>query len=417
METATENKVGYKETKLGWIPKEWEVLRFTDFSELIHGFQFRKEHFVSEGIPVIKIGSLIDSKGISLSSASYVDKESASQFEKYRLFKGDVLMALTGGTLGKVSVVQKDFGTIFQNYRVGKFVPTSLSTKEYLVHLLQSFFVQQRVKNLVNEAAQPNFGKQDFDKIWIPLPTIFEQKKIAAILSTWDKAIDKLSNIIAEKEAIKKGLMQQLLAGKKRFPGFTDEWKEVKLGDVFTIKRGGSPRPISQYITDDPNGLNWIKIGDTQNVTKYIHEVKEKIKPEGLKKTVEVFTDDFILSNSMSFGKPYIMKTNGCIHDGWLVLRSKGDLSINFMYYLLGSTQVYKKLKSMAAGSTVQNLNKDIVSSVKVVIPNKEEQEKVAAILSAADEEIEILSKELNVMTNQKRGLMQKLLTGELRVK
>ena len=92
-------------------------------------------------------------------------------------------------------------------------------------------------------------------------------------------------------------------------------WIYVSLGDLFLIERGGSPRPIEDYITDDKNGLNWIKIGDTKGITKYIYHTKEKIKPEGLHKTRMVYEDDFILSNSMSFGRPYIMKTEGCIHD------------------------------------------------------------------------------------------------------
>ena len=102
-------------------------------------------------------------------------------------------------------------------------------------------------------------------------------------------------------------------------------WRKEKLRNLLLIERGGSPRPIDAFITDDKNGLNWIKIGDAKDGSYYIDSVKEKIKPEGLKKTREVVPGDLLLSNSMSFGKPYIMKISGCIHDGWLFLRDSNN--------------------------------------------------------------------------------------------
>ena len=106
-----------------------------------------------------------------------------------------------------------------------------------------------------------------------------------------------------------------------RFAEFTDAWEQRKLGDLLTIERGGSPRPIDAYLTTEENGLNWVKIGDAPEQGRYITKTEEKIKPEGLSKTRSVVPGDLILSNSMSFGKPYIMSINGCIHDGWLLLR------------------------------------------------------------------------------------------------
>ena len=195
---------------------EWKKMRFTEFSELFHGFQFRKEHFVENGYPVIKIGSLVDSKGLTIDNATYISEKNAENFESFRLYEGDVLMALTGGTLGKVAIVDRDYGKIFQNYRVGKFIPKGNCTKLYLSQLLQSFYVQQRVKSLVNEAAQPNFGKQDFNKIWIPLPPIEEQKQIASFLIKFDAEVKLMVSRLDSLKKQKQGLMQQLLTGVKR---------------------------------------------------------------------------------------------------------------------------------------------------------------------------------------------------------
>ena len=103
------------------------------------------------------------------------------------------------------------------------------------------------------------------------------------------------------------------------------KWRYEKIGDVCIVERGGSPRPIDSYITEDSNGINWIKIGDTDS-SMYITKTEQKIKPEGMKKSRYVKPGDFLLSNSMSFGRPYILKIDGCIHDGWLVLRDEQEL-------------------------------------------------------------------------------------------
>lgn len=164
-------------------------------------------------------------------------------------------------------------------------------------------------------------------------------------------------------------------------------WEQVKLGDIFEIARGGSPRPIDQYITDDPNGLNWISIKDASNSSKYIYKTEKKIKPEGLHKTRLVHPNDFLLTNSMSFGRPYIMKTTGCIHDGWLVLSAdKTKVDTDYFYHLLGSDFMYRKFTGLAAGAVVKNLNTELVKSVSVPLPPLAEQRRIASILDQADE-------------------------------
>jgi len=163
-------------------------------------------------------------------------------------------------------------------------------------------------------------------------------------------------------------------------------WIKKKLGEVLTIERGGSPRPIDKYLTNSPDGINWIKISDATASDKYIFETKEKITKEGLHKTRMVNEGDFILSNSMSFGRPYIMKTSGCIHDGWLVLKENGQkiFDTEFLYYLLSSPYVFNQFDYLAAGSTVRNLNIALVSSVQVPIPPLPEQQRIVSLLDEA---------------------------------
>ena len=155
-------------------------------------------------------------------------------------------------------------------------------------------------------------------------------------------------------------------------------WKYKKIGEVCIVERGASPRPIDKYITDNESGINWIKIGDTSD-SMYITETAQKIIVEGMKKSRYVKPGDFLLSNSMSFGRPYILKIDGCIHDGWLVLRDENALfDKRFLYYYLSSKTTYKKLKSMTVGGVVNNLNSEMVRNVIVPVPDKEEQSEIA---------------------------------------
>lgn len=159
------------------------------------------------------------------------------------------------------------------------------------------------------------------------------------------------------------------------------EWEVKKLVDVCIVERGSSPRPIDKYTTNDEDGVNWIKIGDTKGVDKYIFSTKEKITKEGALKSRYVKEGDFILSNSMSFGRPYIMKTDGYIHDGWFVLRLHDFIDTEFFYHLLSSPLVNEQFHKLASGSVVKNISGDLVKKVILPIPPLPEQQRIVAIL------------------------------------
>ena len=164
-------------------------------------------------------------------------------------------------------------------------------------------------------------------------------------------------------------------------------WQTKALGEICDIERGGSPRPIQNFITTASNGINWIKIGDATASGKYIYETEQKIKPEGAKRSRMVYEGDFILSNSMSFGRPYIMKTTGCIHDGWLVLRQP-TVDPDYLYYVLGSDLVFNQFDQLAAGSTVRNLNIGLAKTVGIPFPLLAEQQRIVGLLDEAFEGI-----------------------------
>ncbi len=195
-------------------------------------------------------------------------------------------------------------------------------------------------------------------------------------------------------------------------------WRYCRLGDICRIERGGSPRPIKQFITHSEDGLNWIKIGDTDPQGKYIYSTREKIKKEGLNKSRWVEENEFLLSNSMSFGRPYILKTNGCIHDGWLVLRDyQNSLFIDFFYYMLISPVVQKQFRTKAQGSTVSNLNTDRVSNVNVSFPTIDEQQRIVEYLDKAFEYVDLLKDNSQKQLDEARKLFQAALTEAMQPK
>lgn len=199
-----------------------------------------------------------------------------------------------------------------------------------------------------------------------------------------------------------------------RFAGFEDEWVEKKFGDTITIERGGSPRPIENFITENENGLNWVKIGDAPEQGNYITHTSEKIIPEGLSKTREVHPGDLILSNSMSFGRPYIMAIDGCIHDGWLLIRnSKCNYDLTFLCVLLGTENMLCQYKAMAAGSTVNNLNKELVASTKVSFPEFDEQQKLGSFFSNIDSLILLEQKKYDKLMQVKKSMLEKMFPKE----
>ena len=162
-------------------------------------------------------------------------------------------------------------------------------------------------------------------------------------------------------------------------------WERKKLGEVCVVERGSSPRPIQKYQTDSPNGVNWIKIGDTKGVEKYISSTREKITKEGAEKSRYVKEGDFILSNSMSFGKPYIMKTDGYIHDGWFVFRLPDYLDKDYFYHLLTSPNVQEQIQSLGAGAIVKNISGNLVKKVDITFPKSmQEQQRIVTILDEA---------------------------------
>ena len=353
---------------------------------------------------------------------------------------GDVLIAMYGATIGKVAIAGIKLTT---NQACCACTPYHVYNKYLLYYLMAS---KKTFIEMGEGGAQPNISREKIVAFPFALPPLNEQHRIVAKIEEllpkveeYGKAQDALNKLNTElPERLKKSILQEAIEGrlvpqdpndepasvllakirkekeqlvkegklKKKDLNEThisedeipfeipDSWKWVRLGDVTEIARGGSPRPIKEYLTDAPNGLNWIKIGDTDKGGKYINSCKEKIKPEGLKKTRMVHPGDFLLTNSMSFGRPYITNIEGCIHDGWLMISPyAGVFDQSFLFYFLSSAFAHKQFSDKVAGAVVQNLNSDKVADSYVPIPPLAEQHRIVEKLEQVLGEIDKLMK------------------------
>lgn len=208
-------------------------------------------------------------------------------------------------------------------------------------------------------------------------------------------------------------MSKEKLVPELRFPEFKDgeSWANEELGQISEIVRGGSPRPIQDYLTNVQEGLNWLKIADVLSDAKYITGTKEKVLQEALKSTREVNPGDLILSNSMSFGRPYILKIKTCIHDGWIAIRKISNKTFeDYLYYFISSEVSQDYFNSKAAGAAIKNLNAEIIKLLPIYLPkNKNEQQKIASCLSSLDEAISAYNQKLELLKDYKKGLMQNL--------
>ena len=264
-----------------------------------------------------------------------------------------------------------------------------------------------------------NISPTDFFSIILPTPKEKEeQQKIAECLSSLDELITAEDKKLEALKAHKKGLMQKLFPAEGetvpewRFPEFRGggEWDESNFENFIKLYRGSSPRPIQNYLTKN-NGVNWIKIGDTKNADGFkIRNVKEMITEEGAQKSRFVTSGELILANSMSYGKTYELELDGCIYDGWFVLREyEKHFHKKFLLQQLNSDYLQKQYTSLSAGGVVQNISSDIVYVTILKCPQLKEQQKIADFLSTVDELINAQAQKVKILRTHKKSLMQGL--------
>ena len=341
----------------------WEQRKLGEIGSVSMCRRIFKEQTSENGeIPFYKIGTFGGEADAFISRELFEEYKAKYQYPK----KGDILISASG-SIGR-TVVFTGKNEYFQDSNI-----VWLNHDKHLDNsFLKCFYSIVKWAGIEGSTIKRLYNDNILNTA-ITLPSVEEQQKIGAYFEN----LDNLITLHQRKCQIDGCRFQSPLA---------ITWEQRKFSELVQIERGGSPRPIDDFITDAPNGLNWVKIGDAPTQGNYITKTAEKIRPEGLPKTREVHPGDLILSNSMSFGKPYIMGIDGCIHDGWLLIRNTyGVFDLTFLCHLLGTPQMLSQYRSLAAGSTVNNLNKELVGNIYVTIPSITEQRVLGAYLEQLD--------------------------------
>ena len=370
----------------------WEIKKLGDICTIKGRIGFRgytRNDLVEEGEGAITLSpSNIVNDVINFDKCQYISWYKYDESPEIQIFEGDVIYAKTA-SIGKVAIIKHlpEKATINPQFVVFKDIKCN---HDFLYYAVRGNGFKEQVSLIINGVAIPTISQSNMAKLTIPVPPIAEQEKIVAELDCLSGIIEKKKQQLKELDNLAQSIFYEMFGD----PVENDKgWEVKKIGEVCIVERGGSPRPINAFITDDENGVNWIKIGDATEGSRFITSTKEKIIPEGVRKSRMVYKGDFILSNSMSFGRPYIMGIDGCIHDGWLVLRDKDNVfDKTYLYYYLGSSHVYQEFKRLAVGGVVNNLNSELVRGVRVAIPSFSVQQEFASRIELIEKQKELIA-------------------------
>lgn len=395
--------------------KDWEQRKLIDYLE-VSSEKNRDNRFTKEDVLSVSgeygIVNQIEFQGRSFAGASV---------SNYGVVEnGDVVYTkspLKSNPYGIIKTNKGIPGIVSTLYAVYK--PKEITDSKFVqIYFELDSRMNSYMHPLVNKGAKNDMkvSAENALKGMVSFPKKDEQEMISLYFSTLDNLITLHQRKCEQTKKLKKYMLQKMFPqnGAKvpeiRFDGFTYDWEQRKFSELVTIERGGSPRPIDKFIANDENGLNWVKIGDAPEQGNYITQTAEKIRPEGLSKTREVHPGDLILSNSMSFGRPYIMAIDGCIHDGWLAIRdTKKNFDLKFLCTLLGTDGMLNQYKAMAAGSTVNNLNKELVGGTTVAFPMVEEQIKIGDYFTTLDHLITLHQRKCDELRKMKKYMLQNM--------
>lgn len=417
---------GYKKTKLGWIPEEWDFKPISSVTPRDEkygivdgpfGSNLKRIHYKNSGIPIITSGYVTSNKFIA-NDYLYVTKEKFRQEKRSAVQPGDIVMAKIGAKCGTSAIlpIAHQEGILSGNALKIKIDNTRHSTF-YVWQVLLNLYRIRKIDVLKSVGAQPAISMSSLKKFKIPLPPLPEQQKIASILNTWDKAIAAQEQLIAQKQELKKGLMQALLTGKKRFDGFEGKWIKTELKEIGTIIRGASPRPKG-----DPRyyggNVPRLMVKDVTRDGKYVTPKIDFLTEAGAAKSRPCKAGTLTIVCSGDVGVPSFLAVDACIHDGFLAILDLNDKLIipDFLYYQLKRLR-NRMERSATHGGVFTNLTTTILKDFVIEVPSIKEQLAITTILSKTDKEQEKEELQLKNLISQKQGLMQQLLTGEKRVK
>ena len=413
MKDRNENRPGYKKTKVGWIPEEWQCGNFSDIASVVMGQSPDGKSYnkSKQGMPLIN--------GPTEFTKRHPAKKQWTTNPIKVCASGDILLCVRGSSTGRLNIAD-------DIYCIGRGIAAvrekkSRSCSFFIEHTLSN--ITKRILRLSSGSTFPNIDKKNLSNISIAIPTFQEQEKIAEILSTWDETIEQTRKLIEAKKRRKNALMQQLLTGRKRLPGFNEQWKQLQLGELASVIFSNVDKKVAN--DEIPVRLcNYLDVYYNDRITRDMHLMNATARNVEIAKYRLAKNDVIITKDSetaVDIAVPcYVAEEIEDIVCGYhlAIIRPRPEkLYGPFLSYLLMTDQVHYQFVRIANGVTRFGLTNGSVKRIKIRIPPVVEQRHIAEILFMAYEEIETLETKLSALEKQKRGLMQKLLTGEVRVK
>lgn len=394
------------------IPLDWKVVRFGDIL-LSSDYGTSETTNSMIGYPVLRMGNMKDGK-ILVDDLVYLEMNDEA-FKKYKLNKGDLLFNRTNSYehIGKVAIFDLEGEYTFSSYLIRLKVDNEKVLPKYVNYYMNLKSSRKDIRRLATKGVQQvNVNPTTLKKLFhICIPnSINEQEKIVRILSTWDKAIELKEKLIEQKKELKKGLMQKLLTGEVRLPGFKGEWREVRLGSILKERKEVGYEHLELLAITSQKGVVRrtevdIKDNSSKDKSKY-----KRILPKD------------ISYNTMRMwqGVSGVSEYEGIVSPAYTILKPTKKINSYFIGYLFKLPKIINLFKRYSQGlvSDTLNLKYENLKIIRVTIPvDIDEQKTIAEVLSCIDKEIQILQKEVDYLVEQKKGLMQLLLTGKVRVK
>lgn len=411
-----EKKPGFKKTKLGWIPEDWEVAKFNDLclNKGQYGINASAVNF-SEQLPAYLRITDIDDEG-NFSKAKKVSVDDIN-YKNFILSKGDIVFVRTGATVGKTYLYEKKDGElVFAGFLI-KFTPNKVCLdKKYLKYYTQTVSYWNWVRITSFRSGQPGINEAEYGEMLLPLAPLPEQKAIANCLSTWDTAITNLDALIKAKQQLKKGLMQQLLSGEKRLPGFEGSWEDLHFSDI-------SERVNRKNIEADDTVVT---ISAQRGFVLQEDYFNKRVASDTLLNYTLVHNGEYCYNKSYSKGYPMgAFKRlddfeKAVVTTLYICFSLKDNVYSDFMNQYFEAGKMIPGLMRIAQeggrAHGLLNISLPDFFNLPVTLPKLEEQTAIAQVLNTADQEINLLTAQRKQLQLQKKGLMQQLLTGKKRL-
>lgn len=378
------------------IPQKWSIKKLRDVLVLLKDGTHGTHKDCDQGKFLLSAKDVVDGKVLCSEESRIIsDEDFNSIHARYKLQNKDIVLTIVG-TVGRSAIINNYNQEYTFQRSVAILRPSEFILSEFLYDQIQSNSFQNELKKRQSVSAQPGVYLEDLGSVPCVVPPIEEQEKIAEILGTWDRAIEELTGLIAEKKELKRGLMQRLLTGTQRLSGFTKPWKKVKLGEVADLYQ---PVTISAQELSETGFPVYGANGLIGYYEKYNHDTWQ------IMITCRGSTCGTV---NRTYGKSWITG------NAMVVNCDNHNVCKLFLYYNL----LNRKFNSVISGSGQPQIVRGPLLKYPLCLPaDLAEQKAIADVLSKADSEIDLLNQQLNVLREQKRGLMQKLLTGEIRVK